>query len=135
MSITGTECGNTGNTFIWLVNEPKLSNRKDGSKNLIRANAAAWGHQSRRRNKQHPSVRKVKGGRLAPRVQVKVSDSIYTSCILEVAYSAMSSSKRKMSTKRTTAQWSRHHCREAHPCYKMSSSVDSLITSSCDSMP
>jgi hypothetical protein len=66
MSATGTTL--TG-SFIWLVNEPQLSD--DGSKNLIRANAAAWGHQSRRRSKQRPSAR-VKGGRLAPRVPVKV---------------------------------------------------------------
>ena len=65
MSTTGTAC----NSFIWLVNEPQSYDH--GSKNLIRANAAAWGHQSHRRSKQRPSVR-VKGGRLAPKVQVKV---------------------------------------------------------------
>ena len=87
MSTNGTACSNS---FIWLVNEPQLSN--DGSKHLIRANAAAWGHESRRRSKQRPPVR-VKGGRLAPKIQVKVIDLLYIYPWPEVADEAMSSSK------------------------------------------
>jgi hypothetical protein len=86
MSTTGTAC----NSFIWLVNEPQSSDH--GSKNLIRANAAAWGHQSRRRSKQRPSVR-VKGGRLAPKVQVKVITFVTLPPPLEPADHAISSSK------------------------------------------
>jgi hypothetical protein len=74
MSTTGMACSNS---FIWVVNEPQLSD--DGSKNLIRANAAAWGHQSRRHSKQRPSVR-VKGGHLAPKLHVKVVVSLPNIC-------------------------------------------------------
>lgn len=80
MSTTGTACNNS---FIWLVNESQSSN--DSSKNLIRANAAAWGHQTRRR-KQRPPVRVKVQGRLAPKapkIAVKVI-ALRVQCLLEV---------------------------------------------------
>jgi plasmid stabilization system protein ParE len=40
----------TDTSFVWLVNESPVADER--SKDLIRANAAAWGHQTRRRRKR-----------------------------------------------------------------------------------